>query len=83
MKTVPSGKFDFCMNGALAVYGMTIVGMPAPAMVGRSERLMIALPVVEEPPVVTKELDESLVAELLDVVSVAVERSGAFVRICA
>lgn len=71
------------MKGALAVYGMTRVGMPAPAMVGSPERLKIELSVADAPPVVTKELDESLVAELLDVVCVAVERSGALVRICA
>jgi hypothetical protein len=38
MNTVPSGKDDFCMNGASAVNGMTIVGIPAPWMVGRSLR---------------------------------------------
>jgi SH3-like domain-containing protein len=38
MNTVPSGRDDFCMNGASAVNGMTRVGMPAPWMVGRSVR---------------------------------------------
>lgn len=38
MKTVPSGRSDFCMNGAPAVQGMTCVGTPAPAMVGALER---------------------------------------------
>lgn len=35
MKMVPSGMVDFCMKGAAAVYGITRVGTPAPAMVGR------------------------------------------------
>ena len=34
MKTVPSGRDDFCMNGALAVYGTMRVGILAPSMVG-------------------------------------------------
>lgn len=34
MKTVPSGIVDFCMNGALAVYGTIMVGIPAPWIVG-------------------------------------------------
>ena len=38
MKKVPSGKDDFRMKGALAVYGMTSVGIPAPAIVGRPVR---------------------------------------------
>jgi hypothetical protein len=37
MKTVPSGRFDFCMNGAFEVSGTTISGVPTPANVGRSE----------------------------------------------
>ena len=38
MKNVPSGREDFCMNGASAVNGMTSVGIPAPAIVGRPVR---------------------------------------------
>lgn len=38
MKTVPSGRLDFCMKGALAVSGTMTVGMPAPAIVGRPVR---------------------------------------------
>lgn len=52
MNIVPSGRLDFCMKGASAVYGMTIVGMLAPAMVGRSERWEIEPDFVEEAPVV-------------------------------
>lgn len=48
MKTVPSGKADFCMNGAFAVYGTTIVGIPAPAIVGSpvSEKMLPVVPAV-------------------------------------
>ena len=38
MKTVPSGRLDFCMKGALAVSGTPIVGSRAPEMVGRPVR---------------------------------------------
>jgi hypothetical protein len=38
MKTVPSGRLDFCMKGALAVSGTPTVGFRAPAMVGRPVR---------------------------------------------
>lgn len=38
MKTVPSGRLDFCMKGALAVSGTPTVGSRAPAMVGRPVR---------------------------------------------
>lgn len=38
MKTVPSGRLDFCMKGAAAVSGTPMVGMPAPAIVGRPVR---------------------------------------------
>jgi hypothetical protein len=38
MKNVPSGRDDFCMYGALAVKGITRVGIPAPAIVGRPVR---------------------------------------------
>jgi hypothetical protein len=34
MNTVPSGRFDFCMNGAFAVFGTCIVGTPTPAILG-------------------------------------------------
>lgn len=36
MKTVPSGRSDFCIKGASAVKGMTMSGTVAPARVGRS-----------------------------------------------
>jgi hypothetical protein len=35
MKTVPSGRSDFCMNGAAFVLGMNSLGTPIPANVGR------------------------------------------------
>jgi hypothetical protein len=34
MKMVPSGRLDFCMKGAFAVFGTIWVGTPTPAMVG-------------------------------------------------
>jgi hypothetical protein len=34
MKTVPSGRVDFCMNGALDVSGTIMVGTPTPSMLG-------------------------------------------------
>ena len=89
MKTVPSGSFDFCINGASAVKGMTSVGMPAPSMVGRPVRWK-ALPEVvavpEEAAVVEASAfvvcaDEAVIEVAEDavedlVVCVAVERSG-------
>lgn len=48
MKTLPSGRLDFCMNGAFAVLGTVGVGMVAPATVGRSDKWKIE-PVEEEP----------------------------------
>lgn len=36
MKTVPSGRFDLCMKGALEVSGTFMVGIPTPAMLGAS-----------------------------------------------
>lgn len=38
MKTVPSGRSDFCMKAAPAVSGTFILGIPTPASVGRPER---------------------------------------------
>lgn len=38
MKTVPSGRSDFCINGALAVSGTFWSGTPTPARVGRPTR---------------------------------------------
>ena len=38
MKTVPSGRFDFCMKAAPAVSGTFMSGIPTPAIVGRAER---------------------------------------------
>lgn len=55
MKTVPSGRVDFCMKGAPAVYGMTRSGTPAPAIVGKPVNPVKeavtepVLPVVDEP----------------------------------
>ena len=37
MNTVPSGRLDFCMNGAMEVSGTTMSGTPTPANVGKSE----------------------------------------------
>lgn len=51
MKTVPSGRDDFCINGASAVYGTTMVGIPAPATVGALVSLnteFVAVPLVED-----------------------------------
>jgi hypothetical protein len=39
MKTVPSGRSDFCMNGAAFVLGMNSSGTPIPANVGRPSEL--------------------------------------------
>ena len=36
MKTVPSGREDFCMNGAAEVSGTMMVGIDAPGILGRS-----------------------------------------------
>lgn len=74
IKTVPSGREDFCMNGASAVYGTIIVGIPAPATVGAAvseKREPVAVPVVEvaEPVVVVAELAE----DALDVLVAEVE----------
>lgn len=38
MNTVPSGRSDFCINGALAVSGIFCSGIPTPARVGRPKR---------------------------------------------
>lgn len=38
MNTVPSGRSDFCINGALAVSGTFWSGIPTPASVGRPRR---------------------------------------------
>lgn len=38
MKTVPSGRSDFCIKGAAAVSGTFWFGIPTPASVGRPER---------------------------------------------
>lgn len=75
MKTVPSGYDDFCMKGASAVYGMTNVGMPAPARVGKSV-VLVAVPedeteVLEEASVVVVDVSLVVVASLV-VVSVVV-----------
>lgn len=73
MKTVPSGRVDFCINGAAAVYGMTIVGMAAPAMVGRPVRwetefvvlaALLEAPVVDEASVVVADPEDPEVAEV-------------------
>lgn len=72
MKTVPSGRVDFCINGAAAVYGMTMVGMAAPAMVGRPVRwetelvvlaALLEAPVVDEASVVVADPEDPEVAE--------------------
>lgn len=57
MKTVPSGRLDFCMNGAAAVYGMTSVGIPTPANVGNSLRWKTEVE-AEDPPVVSNDDDD-------------------------
>jgi len=65
INTVPSGREDFCMNGASAVYGTTIVGIPAPATVGAAVRENSELAAVP----VEGTADEALVvvaAELAD-----------------
>lgn len=49
------------MKGALAVYGTTMVGMPAPAIVGKSVGLLPRL--LEEPVEVPEELDAVFVPE--------------------
>jgi len=59
MKTVPSGRDDFCMNGASAVYGTTMVGIPAPATVGAPVNLNTELVLVPELAAVVEAEDAS------------------------
>lgn len=89
IKRVPSGRFERCMNGASAVYGMTSVGIPAPAMVGIPDRWYMEVEEVEEVAslVVCEELsvvdaeDDVDDAVVEAVVSVMVESSGRSVRV--
>jgi hypothetical protein len=51
MKTLPSGRLDFCIKGALAVLGTVGVGSVAPATDGRLDRWKMSavlMEVVEE-----------------------------------
>lgn len=70
MKTVPSGTVDFCINGALAVFGMMAVGIPTPAIVGTPLRPPAKLPVgLGEPPVKSEVLDPVLAVDGFPVVA--------------
>lgn len=80
MKTVPSGRLDFCMNGASAVFGTIMVGIPAPAMVGRLLMWMAPLP-VDVPPVVANEEVAVLSAVLSAVVVASVELGALLVLV--
>ncbi len=77
MKTVPSGRFDLCMNGALLVSGMIRGGAPTPARVGAFESpgWLDEEMRVEDSNVVGVAMDE-LVARILLVV-VVVEEAAA------
>lgn len=89
MKTVPSGKLDFCMNGAPLVSGTMREGMDVttPAIVGALERSPVTT-VVDAPTVGASEMrpvtvtgvvvDSCVVAVVgvVAVVSVTVERFG-------
>lgn len=67
MNTVPSGRLDFCINGAAWVSGTPTLGIPTPAMVGRpvrwnTERVRDGLPVtlsVSSSPRVVSEVEVS------------------------
>jgi len=58
IKTVPSGRFDLCMNGALLVSGIIRGGAPTPARVGAFES--------------PGRVDEEMRVENSDVVGVAI-----------
>ena len=47
MKTVPSGKSDFCMKAAPAVLGICATGVPRPAMVVKPDNETTGLPAAE------------------------------------
>jgi hypothetical protein len=50
IKTVPSGRLDFCIKGAAFVLGTTIAGIPTPANVGRPSKPPIRVGVTSGKP---------------------------------
>lgn len=78
MNTVPSGKFDFCIKGAAAVSGITMVGIPTPASEGRPDSWNGLPPTVGNPPAAVV----VVVAEVEVVLGAGVE-DGAALEDCA
>lgn len=75
MKTVPSGRFDFCIKGAPAVFGTCWTGTPTPASVGAPARLKTLV----EPVWATVVVAEVLVSEVAGCVGLGGSVAGCVV----